>query len=195
MRCESLDKKGRLSEKVFVVFTLGDGFPLLFIFSLPTLLTHTHTHTYSHISSPTLPSFMHTKTYTHALTNTNCFLLTVIWTDMFALLLIWMSLHCLASFAILKTPLLSLSKLQADGGESAWRSLRSCESCFFFPPLSLFWRQYFIFFYIYTERIFLIYSMTHLCEGATFFAASHHISSLSQGWYFCVNLHSQTHYK
>lgn len=35
-------------------------------------------------------------------------------------------------FAILKTPLLSLSKLQADGDESAWRSLGSCESCFFF---------------------------------------------------------------
>lgn len=99
--------------------------------------THTHAHTYSqqlthsHLLSP---SFVHAYKGLHTCTdNTNCSHLTVIWTDMFTLLLIWMSLHCLASFAILKTPLLSLSKLQADGGESAWLSLRSCESCFFFP--------------------------------------------------------------
>ncbi len=45
-----------------------------------------------------------------------------------------------------------------------------------------------------TERMSLIYSMTHLCEGARFFAASHHISSLSQGWYFCVNYPKQLHF-
>ncbi|MED6233743.1 hypothetical protein AMECASPLE_025538 [Ameca splendens] len=51
---------------------------------------------------------------------------------MFALLLIWMPLHGLASFALLKTQFISLSELQTDGGKSAWLSLRSCESCFFF---------------------------------------------------------------
>ncbi len=139
--------KGCFSERLFVVFTLGDGFPLPFIFYLPTLMwmnnnvsslsqTHAHTHLltltlsllYAHIRYKGL----HTCTH-----NTNCSHLTVIWTDMFTLLLIWMSLHCLASFAILKTPLLSLSKLQADGGESAWLSLRSCESCFFFSQFIL----------------------------------------------------------
>lgn len=93
----------------------------------------------------------------------------------------------------IKNPFLSLSKLQADGGESAWLSLRSRESCFFFSLLVYFGIYNFLLFSPCTERISLIYSMTHLCEGARFFAASHHISSLSQGWYFCVNLCSQTH--
>lgn len=97
-------------------------------------------------------------------------------------------------FAILKTPLLSLSKLQADGDESAWRSLGSCESCFFFLSLGLFGDNT-SYSSRCTERKSLIYGVTHLCEGARFFAASHHTSSLSQGWYFCANLHSQTRYK
>ena len=64
-------------------------------------LTHTHTHTYSrHTSRSHSPSFIHTKAYTYALTNTNCSHFTVIWTDMFTLLLIWMSPHCLASFLL-----------------------------------------------------------------------------------------------
>lgn len=97
----------------------------------------TYTRTLFHFSSYTQT---HIKAFTHALTNTNCSHLTVIWTDMFTLLLIWMSLQCLASFAILKIPLRSLSKLQADGDESAWLSLRSCESCFFFPH-SVYFRE------------------------------------------------------
>lgn len=182
MRYEAVDMKGRLREKVCVVPTRGDGFPLPFIFYLPT----------QHISSHT-PLCTHTKAFTHALTNTNCSHLSVIRTDMFTLLLIWMSLHCLASFAILKTPLLSLSKLQADGDESAWLSPRSCESCFL--PSRFILETITSYSSLCTERMSLIYSVTHLCEGARFFTASHHISSLSQGWYFCVNVRSQTHYK
>lgn len=83
-------------------------------------------------------------------------------------------------------------KLQADGDESAWFSLRSCESCFLLSQFI--WEIITSYSSHCTERISLIYSTTHLCVFAIF-TASHHISSLSQGWYFCVNMCSQTHYK
>lgn len=86
------------------------------------------------------------------------------WTDMFTLLLIWVSLHCLAFFAILKPPFLSLSALQTDGSESAWLSLRSC---FFF--FSFIFQTITPYSSLCTERMSCIYSMTHLYEGARFF--------------------------
>ena len=146
MRCEALDARERFTETGECRFCSGRWLPSRFhllpshtpVDEIERLLTHTHTHshthTYSrHTSRSHSPSFIHTKAHTYALTNTNCSHFTVIWADMFTLLLIWMSPHCLASFfAILKTPLLSLSKLQADGDESAWLSLGSCESCFSF---------------------------------------------------------------
>ena len=169
MRCEALDVRERFTETGECRFCSGRWLPSRFhllpshtpVDEIERLLTHTHshshTHTYSrHTSRSHSPSFIHTKAHTYALTNTNCSHFTVIWADMFTLLLIWMSPHCLASFfAILKTPLLSLSKLQADGDESAWLSLGSCESCFSFSlSLSRFiWRQYFILFSLHGEEI------------------------------------------
>lgn len=67
------------------------------------LLTHARTHTLNTYPLPLSLLYAHIQRhYTNALTNTNRFHLSVIWADMFTLLLIWMSLHCLASFAILK---------------------------------------------------------------------------------------------
>lgn len=131
MRCEALDVKERFTETGECRFCSGRWLPSRFH------LLPSHTHTHTHLLSTHFPfplTLLHPYkglyicAHKHKLfpfhCNMNRHVHTASHLDVTALpgLL----------FAILKTPLLSLSKLQADGDESAWRSLGSCESCFFF---------------------------------------------------------------
>lgn len=120
---------------------------------------------------------------------TNCSHLSLIWTDTFVLFFIWLSPHCLASFVILKTRLLSLSRptsrwwrsclaaaevmwkllssLSAYSGDNAWCSA------------------------LCTETISHIYRVTHLlrrCKIFFYSFCSTH-SPLAHWWCFSVNLH------
>lgn len=137
MRCEALNMKGCFSEKVFVVSTLEDGFALPFISYLPALLrlknvsSHTHTHTLK-TSSPSLtPLCTHTKASTHkhkpfpAHCNMNRHLLTASHLDVTALL---------ASFAILKTPFLSLSSYKQMVANLLGSHRGHVKAAFFFSP-------------------------------------------------------------
>lgn len=197
--------KGCFTEKVFVISTLEDGFPLPFIsylFDTPVDEQECfHTHTSSHTTALP-PLCTHTKASTHALPNTN-------WSSPCN-----MNRHVHTASHLDVTALAGLpfhiknSTLIIVKATSRWRwiclALAQVMWKLFFSPLSVYVGDNTS--YLPSERVSFIYGMTHLWEGAIFFNASHHISSLSQGWdFFCVNMSSHktnrthtfqnTHYK
>lgn len=121
-----------------------------------------------------------------------CSRLSLIGTDTSALLLIWMLLHLLAPFCILKTQFLSLSQPQTDGSRSArlsFRSWKAASSLAWFileavTPSSA----------LCTERMPFISRVTRLSEGASYFLllCSTFLHPPSRG---AVFLHSQSRYK
>lgn len=203
VRRETLDMKGCFSENVCCSCS-GRWLPSPF-HPLPShtpdkqqyLLTHTNTHTFTLSTYPLPLALLYAHTHTHKGRRTCTHKQTVIWTDMFTLLLIWMSLHCLASFPILKNSTPIIVKATSRWQRICLALAQVTWKLLFFPPLSQFILETILHTPPSAQKGCLWSTAWHIFVRVQdfFFAASHHISSLSQGWYFCVNLRSETHYK